>query len=547
MRHPPRRGGRGARELPRRRLRRRRDQLLRRHAAGAGRVRPRRPRPRAQRRGRAHRPRRLRPPRPRRRPAALRLRLDGADHQGDLGHRRHHLRRARGALPGAGPGADGRRRRLPAARDRPGHPQHQGRADRHRARRRRGGVAAAGGGVGDHRGDRHHAGRPGRRGAGGGAAPRRPPVPGTELRHRPRADGRPRAHAVRAGAHAGRGGAQRRPPRRGRPLWRDARGLLAGHRALPRRRLAQPGGRLLRHHRGPRRRPGPRRRRAAATPGPAAPPQHDLRPRGGRARPLQPAAAGRRAHQRAGQPQVQAADPGGRARGGGRGGEGAGAGLGPGAGRLPAGPRPRRDGGHGGVPGPSGAPGQGAADDRLDRRRGDGAGAALVPGQVGAQLDQPRGRPGALRARGAAGAPLRGRGGGRVDRREGHGGHRRAQARGGPAQLPDPGRGDGRPARGHLVGRAGLPLRHRRPGVPGLGGADHRRGARRQGAVPRHQDRAGRLQRQLRAAGGRPRGAQLGLPVPLHQGRAGRGDRQHRGGWRATPTSPRRSAPSPRS
>ena len=65
----------------------------------------------------AHRPRGLRPAR-HAGAAALRLRLDGADHQGDLGHRRHHLRGADRALPRPGPRPDGRRRRLPAARDR---------------------------------------------------------------------------------------------------------------------------------------------------------------------------------------------------------------------------------------------------------------------------------------------------------------------------------------------------------------------------------------------------------------------------------------------
>ena len=81
------------RALPRRRRRHRRDQLLRRHPAGPRRVRPRRPRLRAQRARGAHRARGLRPLR-HPGPAALRLRLDGADHQGDLGHRRRHLRGA---------------------------------------------------------------------------------------------------------------------------------------------------------------------------------------------------------------------------------------------------------------------------------------------------------------------------------------------------------------------------------------------------------------------------------------------------------------------
>ena len=67
-------------------------------------------------------------------PAALRRRLDGADHQGDLGDRRRHLRRAAGPLPRPGARPDRGRRRLPAPRDLPGHAQRQGGAARHRAR-----------------------------------------------------------------------------------------------------------------------------------------------------------------------------------------------------------------------------------------------------------------------------------------------------------------------------------------------------------------------------------------------------------------------------
>ena len=152
----------------------------------------------------------------------------------------------------------------------------------------------------------------------------------------------------------------------------------------------------------------------------------------------------------------------------------------------------------------------------------------------------------ALREGGAAGAALRRRAGGRADRREGDGGHRRAQARGGAAQLRDPDRGDGHRARGHLVGRAGLPLRHRRRQLPRLGGADDRGRARRsRREFPRHQDDPRRLQRQLRPAGRRPRGAQLGLPLPLHPGRARRGDRQHRAAG-ALRRDPGRGAPARR-
>ena len=67
------------------------------------------------------------------RAAALRRRLDGPDDEGDHGHRRHHLRGAVGALPRPGAGPDRGRRRLPAARDQPGHAQRQGRPARHRA------------------------------------------------------------------------------------------------------------------------------------------------------------------------------------------------------------------------------------------------------------------------------------------------------------------------------------------------------------------------------------------------------------------------------
>ena len=61
--------------------------------------------------------------------------------------------------------------------------------------------------------------------------------------------------------------------------------------------------------------------------------------------------------------------------------------------RLPPGPRSRRDRRHRGLPrSVSIRHGQGAADDRLDRRRGDGAGSDLLSGQVDPQLDQSGGR-----------------------------------------------------------------------------------------------------------------------------------------------------------
>ena len=82
--------------------------------------------------------------------------------------------------------------------------------------------------------------------------------------------------------------------------------------------------------------------------------------------------------------------------------------------------------------GPPHPQGEGPADDRLDRPGGDRAGPQAVPGQVDRQLDQPRGRRGALRAGGAAPARVRSGGGGRLHRRgsaAGDGGEPGAQAR----------------------------------------------------------------------------------------------------------------------
>ena len=62
-------------------------------------------------------------------------------------------------------------------------------AARHRAGLRGRRLADPGRGLGDHRADRHHARRPGRRGAGGLAAARRPALRRPQLRHRPGADG----------------------------------------------------------------------------------------------------------------------------------------------------------------------------------------------------------------------------------------------------------------------------------------------------------------------------------------------------------------------
>ncbi len=255
--HPARRGRGDPHGLPRGRRRRRRDEHLRRHAAGARRVRSRRPRLRDQPPGGGDRAGR-RGALLRARAAALRLRLDGPDDQGDLGHRRHHLRGAHRELLRPGDGASRRRRRLPAARDLPGHAQRQGGSRGDRARLRRGRLAGAGGGVGDDRAHRHHARRAGRRGPGGLAGARGPPLPGAQLCHRPGPDDRPRADPRRARAHPRRLRPERRPARRGRVLRPGTGGPRGGARPLRRRRLAEPGRRLLRH---------PRRARRGARPG----------------------------------------------------------------------------------------------------------------------------------------------------------------------------------------------------------------------------------------------------------------------------------------
>ena len=81
--------------------------------------------------------------------------------------------------------------------------------------------------------------------------------------------------------------------------------------------------------------------------------------------------------------------------------------------------------------------GEGAADDRLDRPERDRAGAHLLPGQGDHQLDQPRGRRGALSSRSC---PLARQYGAALvvgcideDKQQAHGGHARAQARRSPS------------------------------------------------------------------------------------------------------------------
>ncbi len=156
-------------------------------------------------------------------------------------------------------------------------------------------------------------------------------------------------------------------------------------------------------------------------------------------------------------------------------------------------------------------------------------GAEAHAGQVAHQLDQPRGRRGALQARGAAGADVRRRAGGRLHRRgqgPGPGHHARPQARDRRALPRAAHRAVRRRAGGHHLRRARVPGRHRRPELHRLGRGDDRRHPPHQGEPPALQDDPRRLQRLLRPAGRGPRGAELGLSLPLRAGRSRHGDRQ---------------------
>ena len=281
-------------------------------------------------------------------------------------------------LPRPGARADGRRRRLPAARDRAGHAQRQGRPDRHRARVRSWRAGAC----------RSRSRPPSRRPArcSAGRTPRRSPsrclhadllyvglncATGPELMtDHLRTLSEICRTRVACVPNAGL------PDEEGR-YTEGPEVFVRVLRPLPRRRLAQPGRRLLRH--APRPRLGPRAtwpRAGAPRRHPAPPPRawspgsrpssstDDNRPllvgertnvlgsrkfkrliAGGAVRGRRPRSAAPRSRRR------------------------------PDPRRLPPGPRPRRDRGRRGLPRPARAPGQGAADDRLDRRRGHGAGA----------------------------------------------------------------------------------------------------------------------------------------------------------------------------
>ena len=151
---------------------------------------------------------------------------------------------------------------------------------------------------------------------------------------------------------------------------------------------------------------------------------------------------------------------------------------------------------------------------------GDGARPHLLPGQVDPQLDQPRGRPRPLREAScrspAASAP---RSSSALIDETGDGGHRRAQGRGGAAELPHPHRGVGRARR-----RTSGGTRWSSPAAPAtqayVGSAAQtiegvRRAQGRASPTPRRSSASRTSASACPPAG--PRGAQLGLPLPRTQ------------------------------
>ena len=127
-------------------------------------------------------------------------------------------------------------------------------------------------------------------------------------------------------------------------------------------------------------------------------------------------------------------------------------------------------------------------------------------GQVAHQLDQPRGRRGALPEGRAARAHLRGGAGRRLHRRgqgAGPGRHPRPEARHRRALAPDPDREVRRRARGHHLRRARLPGRDRRPELHRVGRRDDRGHPADQREAAALQDDPRRVQRVVRSPGGR--------------------------------------------
>ncbi len=463
--------------------------------------------------------------------AALRPGRDGARHTHDHRHPQCRLRRGPRRLPAAGARPDPRRRRRAPARDRAGHAEREGGRHRDHAGDARGRPGAPAAGQRDHRADGDHAGRAGGRGALRLARAPRPVRHRAQLRYRPGVHDRSPPHAPRRRHLLRERVPERGPAGRARPLRGDPVEPGAQDAALRRRGVGEPHRRLLRHDAGAHPRIGPPGRRPGAEAPDGLARAGGERDRGRVPVGRQPAPAGGGADQRDRLAPVQGPRGAGPVRRRRRGGPGPGAGRRPGPRRVPGEPRPRRGGRHGPLHVGAHPRGQGPADDRLDRRRGDRASAAPLPGQGHRQLDQPRGRTRALRARRAPPPHVRGGGGRRLHRRgqaAGHGGDPRAQARH-RAALPRPPHGALRHARPRPdLRRAGVPDRHRGRELRGRRGGDRRGHPGHQGAPAGVPDDPRHLQRLVRPAHRGPRGAERRLPLPLHEGRARLRHRQQR-------------------
>ena len=308
--------------------------------------------------------------------------------------------------------------------------------------------------------------------------------------------------------------------------------LPRGLRPLPRRGLAQPRRRLLRHapaRTSPRSPSSSRGRPAAADPAPPA--RARLRHRGGRADRRQPAAAGRRAHQRArlaapsrssiAAGDFEAAAEVGRAQV--RGGAQV-------ARRLPAGSRPRRARRR---RAPSSTRWSRVVKaplmiDSTDARVMERALTWCQGKSILNSINLEDGlRP--LREGRAARPALRRRARRRPDRREGDGGHRRAQARGRARAATA-----SSPRRWASRRRTSGGTRWSSPAAPATRPTSARR--RRRSRACARSRRSSRSRKtilgvsnvSLRPAARGARGPQLGLPLPRDAGRARRRDRQHR-------------------
>ena len=463
------------------------------------------------------------------RQAALRRGVAGTPDQDHHGHRRRHVRRGPGRLPGTDPGAAGRRHRPAAHRDGAGHAEPQGHGHGRAAGHERSGARGARDDLGDHRTHGHDAGRAERGGALHVRGALRAPDHRPELRHRPGIHDRPPAQPGRPVVGAGELPPERRPAGRGRALPRDADVACDAAGTLHRQRLAARRRRLLRDHAATHRSAGRHGAEQTAASARGSYGRGRLRPRLPAPRSRQPPGHRGRAHQRDRLETFPRPDRrrGVRARRGRR--ARPDQGRRPGAGHLPGQSGPRRIRRHAAVPEICRRQGAGAADDRFHGNACRRAGAQELAGKSHRQLHQPGRRGGALRRHRAAAAPLRRRGGGRVHRRgsgAGHGGQPGTQAGDCQARLR---------AADRRVRIA--PHRHyfRPPRVSGRHGGrelhrfrrrDHRRGTGHQGRVPAVQHHPGRLERLFRASESRSRGAERRVSLPLHPCRPGLRHRQ---------------------